>query len=56
MSLQPVLIAGEWRAANANGTFLAENPATGETLPEEFPISTWADCDAALAAATDAAR
>ena len=55
MSLQPVLIAGEWRAANANGTFRAENPATGEMLPEEFPISTWADCDAALAAATDAA-
>jgi NADP-dependent aldehyde dehydrogenase len=55
MSLQPVLIAGQWRAAKAGGTFHAENPAPGELLPDEFPISTWADCDAALAAAAGAA-
>ena len=55
MSTQPVLIAGQWRAAKASGTFHAENPATGETLPDEFPVSTWADCDAALAAAAEAA-
>ncbi len=51
MSLQPVLIAGQWRAAVSGGTFRAENPATGETLPDEFPVSAWADCDAALDAA-----
>ena len=51
MPTQPVLIAGEWRAASAGGTFHAEKPATGETLPDEFPVSAWADCDAALAAA-----
>lgn len=51
MSLQPVLIAGQWRAAQASGTFHAQNPATGETLPAEFPVSTWVDCDAALNAA-----
>ncbi len=33
MPTHPVLIAGEWRAAKASGTFCAENPATGETLP-----------------------
>ena len=55
MSLQPVLIAGQWRAAKAGGTFHAENPATGEMLPDEFPVSTWADCDGALAAAAGAA-
>lgn len=55
MSLQPVLIAGEWRAARSSGTFRAENPATGEALPGEFPTSTWADCDAALNAAAEAA-
>ena len=55
MPTQPVLIAGQWRAAKAGGTFLAENPATGEKLPDEFPISAWADCDAALAAAAGAA-
>ena len=35
MSHQPVLIAGEWRAAKASGAFRAENPATGELLPGE---------------------
>jgi NADP-dependent aldehyde dehydrogenase len=55
MSLQPVLIAGQWRAAKAGGTFHTENPATGEMLPDEFPVSTWADCDGALAAAAGAA-
>lgn len=54
MSLQPVLIAGQWRPAQASGSFHAENPATGEPLPGEFPISTWADCDAALSAAAEA--
>ena len=56
MSHQPVLIAGEWRAANASGSFRAENPATGEMLPAEFPVSACADCDAALNAAAAAAE
>src|SRR3954464_2668262 len=56
MSTHPVVIGGAWRAANASGTFGSENPATGERLPDEFPISTWADCDAALDAAAEAAR
>ena len=55
MLLQPVLIAGQWRAAASSGTFRAENPATGETLPDGFPVSTWADCDDALNAAAEAA-
>jgi NADP-dependent aldehyde dehydrogenase len=55
MTTTPVLIAGQWRAAQSTGTFHAENPATGETLPEEHPISAWADCDAALSAAAQAA-
>ncbi len=56
MSTQPVLIAGQWRAARATGTFRAENPALGQPLPDEYPVSDWADCDAALAAATAAAE
>src|SRR5215218_6705688 len=56
MSTHPILIAGEWRAASASGQFQVENPATGETLADSFPISAWADCDAALDAATDAAE
>ena len=53
--MQPVLIAGKWRAANAASSFQAENPATGEVFPEAYPVSSWADCDAALNAAVEAA-
>jgi 2,5-dioxopentanoate dehydrogenase len=56
MALHKVLIAGEWRASNASGTFHPHNPATGQPLPEEYPVSAWADCDAALAAASRAAE
>jgi NADP-dependent aldehyde dehydrogenase len=49
----PVLIAGRWRPANASSTFRAENPATREPL-EEYPVSTWQDCDEALTAAAEA--
>ncbi len=55
MSLQPILVAGQWRAAQSAGTFFAENPATGERLPDEFPVSAWSDCEAALNAAAQAA-
>lgn len=56
MPISPVLIAGEWRDANSSGTFQAENPSTGEKLGDEYPVSTWADCDAALNAAAAAAH
>ncbi len=55
MSIQPVLIAGHWREARATETFQAENPALGQKLPDQYPISDWADCDAALTAAMAAA-
>ena len=41
--------------AESAGTFQAVNPATGEPLPGEYPVSAWGDCDAALAAAAEAA-
>jgi len=56
MPIQTILIAGQWRAARSSGCFHAENPATGETLPAEYPVSTWADCDSALDAAVAAAE
>ena len=56
MSMRQVLIGGAWRDAASSGSFQVENPATGETLPDAFPISTWSDCDAAIAAAADAAE
>jgi len=51
----PILIAGQWRDAESATTFHAENPATGEPLPGDYPVSSWADCDAALEAAAEAA-
>jgi alpha-ketoglutaric semialdehyde dehydrogenase len=50
-----VLLNGEWRKAHAEGVFHAENPATGETIAREFPISAWEDCEIALASAAKAA-
>jgi NADP-dependent aldehyde dehydrogenase len=55
MAPHPVLIAGRWRPARASGVFRAEDPARGEALPGEYPVSEWADCDDALDAATEAA-
>jgi NADP-dependent aldehyde dehydrogenase len=56
MSLHPVLIAGAWRPARSSGAFSAFDPALGEKLPGEYPVSDWADCDAALDAAMAAAE
>ena len=50
----PVLIAGHWKNAAATGTFRSENPATRQPLPDEYPVSSWQDCDEALAAAATA--
>src|SRR5262245_13191071 len=50
---QSILIAGRWRPAHASGAFRAENPATREAL-DEFPVSTWEDCDEAMRVASDA--
>jgi alpha-ketoglutaric semialdehyde dehydrogenase len=51
-----VLIGGEWRESDAEGVFEPENPATGEKLGREFPVSRWSDCDRALTAAVEAAH
>lgn len=56
MALHPVLIAGQWQESKSVGSFAAENPAAMSPLADEYPISGWADCDAALEAAAAAAR
>lgn len=55
MNAQPVLIAGEWRSSESTDTFAAENPATKQRFDEVYPVSSWADVDAALTAAVAAA-
>jgi len=56
MSLQPVLINGDWREADAAGLFSGFNPTNKEPLAETYPVSTWRDCDSALEAAAGAAE
>lgn len=53
---QPVLVNGQWRSAAAHDSFHAIDPATGATHAPVWPVSTWADIDEALDAATHAAR
>ncbi|MFK7818961.1 MAG: aldehyde dehydrogenase (NADP(+)) [Planctomycetaceae bacterium] len=56
MSLQKILIADEWVESDSTGSFNAVNPATRETLPDEYPVSSWSEIDRALTAATEAAK
>ncbi|TWT38761.1 aldehyde dehydrogenase (NADP(+)) [Blastopirellula retiformator] len=52
--IQPVLIAGQWKAADSSDTFQADNPATKQPLAPHYPVSNWSDVDAALSAAAEA--
>lgn len=53
---EAILVAGRWQPAEAAGHFQAYNPSTCELLPEQYPISTWADCEQVLNAASQAAE
>lgn len=55
MSLQPVLIAGEWGSGKSSGSFQSLNPTTRQPLADSYPISSWQDLDRALQAASDCA-
>jgi len=55
MSLQPVLINGEWRASDTVGEFEAINPSTKTALPETYPVSSAAEVEAAIHAGYEAA-
>ena len=50
----PVLIGGKWIESNSTQTFQPTNPATAATIDEQYPVSGWQDCEAALASAAEA--
>ncbi len=51
--MEPLLIAGHWQSSQEwVASFRAENPATGETIGPEFPVSGAADVELALASAS----
>ena len=54
MTFQPVLLAGKWQTSDAREAFRAEDPTRCQPLADEYPISTWRDCDIALEAAARA--
>jgi NADP-dependent aldehyde dehydrogenase len=51
----PPYISGSWHHAPPEPCFHTHNPATGQPQPDLYPISPWADLDAALNAAAEAA-
>lgn len=53
--MHQVLINGKWQDSQSTGSFVAADPKAGQPLEEQFPVSGWADIDAALAAANSAA-
>ena len=56
MTKHLVLIDGQWRPSAGQKVFHAFNPATKESLPDEYPVSPWSEIEAALEAATRAAE
>ncbi len=54
MQLQAVLVAGQWREAQAVDHFRAVNPQTGQPCGPDYPVSSWHDCHQALDAACEA--
>lgn len=49
--VQPILLDGQWIAENATGVFHSKDPSTLEAIDRNYPISSWATCDAVLEAA-----
>lgn len=57
MSLQPLFIDGEWRQADGPvSSFQTTNPATGESIPAEYPVSRFEELETMLVAGRKAAR
>ena len=55
-AVEPILVAGAWKPATTTATYRAIDPSSGTDREAVWPVSTWADVDAALEAATVAAR
>ena len=51
MATHQVLIAGQWRNSDATQTFQASDPRAATSIAEDYPVSSWSECEAALDAA-----
>jgi NADP-dependent aldehyde dehydrogenase len=54
MATHQVLIAGQWRDSDSTGIFQAVDPKAATPIAEDYPISSWAECETALDAAAAA--
>ena len=54
MTIHKVLIDGQWQQADSTGTFTAFDPKAAQALGDEFPVSSWSDCEKMLDAAVAA--
>lgn len=54
--LEPVLIGGKWKAANASGDFRAIDPRTRSPLPGVYPVSSLDDVEESIQQASWAAE
>ncbi len=54
MTVQPVLIDGQWQESAGTDAFQATSPATKSPLPGQFPVSPWSEVEQALQAADTA--
>ncbi|MFO1004373.1 MAG: aldehyde dehydrogenase (NADP(+)) [Planctomycetaceae bacterium] len=55
MSVQPILVNGQWRASAGKETFQAVDPSNKQPLAEKFPISPWAEIEEVIQHASAAA-
>ena len=54
MATQPVLIGGEWIASASKRTFQATDPKTRKPIPDNYPVSDWAEVERAVDASAEA--
>ena len=54
MTIHQVLIAGQWKDSDSTGSFQAEDPKAATAIAQDYPISSWAECQSALDAAVQA--
>ena len=52
--MHQILVNGKWVDSNSSNSFHAVDPSTAQPIAEQYPVSTWDDCEAVLNAAADA--
>ena len=54
--MEKILLDGRWCESDSESMFQAFDPSTGKQLTAQYPVSSWQDCEVALAAAEKASQ